>query len=84
MYFQALNVSMALTLMQYWTILLIGLDNLMYTLYASNLREARSSRLHELELKLSVLDDLFQQNFVDDITIQYDPMKKDIDDILNR
>lgn len=57
---------------------------LMYTLYASNLREARSSRLHELELKLSVLDDLFQQNFVDDITIQYDPMKKDIDDILNR
>lgn len=57
---------------------------LMYTLYASNLREAWSSRLHELELKLSVLDDLFQQNFVDDITIQYDPMKKDIDDILNR
>lgn len=53
------------------------------TLYASTLRKVHSSRLQELERKLSVFDNLLQQNF-DDVALQYDLVKKDINSILKR
>ena len=54
------------------------------TLYSSNLRKARSSRLTQLERKLSTLDNLLQQNFDDQVALQYDLVKKDINAILKR
>lgn len=52
------------------------------TLYESNLRRAWSSRLSELELKLSTLDNSLQQHFDDRDASQYDLVKRDSNAIL--
>ena len=54
------------------------------TLYSSTLRKARLSRLNDLEHKLLALNRILQQNFDNDVALQYDLVKKDINDVLKR
>lgn len=52
--------------------------------YASSIRKARSSRLHDLESKLSALDGLLQQSYDEDVKLQFDLVKKEINAIMKQ
>ncbi|KAJ0011600.1 hypothetical protein NQD34_012575 [Periophthalmus magnuspinnatus] len=52
------------------------------TRYASYVKRSRTSRLHVLQSKLKVFDNLLQQCYDDDIALQLDLIKKEINNIL--
>lgn len=52
------------------------------TSYASHVKKSRMAKLHILQSKLAVYDNLLQQSYDDEIALQYNLIKKEINNIL--